>query len=104
MQDLYAVQKPTEAAELARRLAKLRGQIQPGDAAPVFRSDPPRWPADAAADIKEMVARLWLQQRSKLRGCDHALAVEMVDRRKGVGRDRHIRAVYRSKRRRASAR
>ena len=60
MQDLYAVSKPTEAIEFARRLAKLHGQIYPRDAAPVFGGDPPRRPADAAADIEEMVARPWL--------------------------------------------
>ena len=58
MQDVYLVGKPGKAVEFARRLAKPRCQIHSGDAAPVFRSDPPGRPTDAAADIEVIVTRL----------------------------------------------
>ena len=60
MQDLHTVGEPSKAIELARGLAELSSQIHPGDATPVFCGDPSGWSADAAADIEEGIAGLWL--------------------------------------------
>jgi hypothetical protein len=98
MQDLYAVSKAGKAVEFARRLAKPRCQIHSGDAAPILCGNPSGRPANAAADIEEVVARLWLQQRSELLGRHHTLSVEMVNRRQALGRDRHILPVHRPQR------
>src|SRR5262249_59186282 len=81
VQDLHPVGEPAKAVQLARRLAELRRQLHSGDAAPVFRSNPSGRSADAAADIEEVMAGLWLYQRGKLLGRHCALPVEMIDRR-----------------------
>jgi hypothetical protein len=96
MQDLHAVGKPTQTVQLARRLAELSGQIYSGDMAPVFGGDPPRWPADATADVEDVIARLWLQRRGKLLGLDRAPPVKVVDRRESVGCDTSGPCTFRS--------
>ena len=55
-----------------------------------FRCDPARRTADAAADIEDALAGPRIQQLGQLLGGDDAAAVEMVERRKGLRRDRDI--------------
>src|SRR5262249_36295423 len=90
--------EPGKVVELARRRAELRGQVHSGNPAPVFRSDPAGRPADPAADIEQIIARLWLEPSDQLLGCDRTLPVEMVYRREGLRRDRRVRAIRVSKR------
>src|SRR5262249_58084333 len=75
-----------------------RGRAPPGPRPPVFPSARGGRPADSAADIEQIIARLWLQPSDQLLGCDRTLPVEMVNRREGLRRDRHVRAIRVSKR------
>ena len=70
--------------------------------ASVFDGDPSGRPANVTADVEQAIASLGLQYCGRLLNRDHPLTPEMIDWRQGVGCDRHIQAVYRSKRSQSS--
>jgi hypothetical protein len=47
---------------------------------PIRTGNPSGWSADAAADVEQVIARLWLQHAGKLLGSNNASSMEMVDR------------------------
>src|SRR5580700_2186037 len=69
VQDAQAVAKSGRIVKFARGSAEFRRQIHPCNVAPEFRSKPPGWPADAAANVKQMVACHRLEQGGKFTGC-----------------------------------
>jgi hypothetical protein len=60
-----------------------------------FRGEPARRAADPRADIENVLAGPRLEQFDKLLGRDDAAAVEMVEHRQRLDRDRRVRAVRR---------
>jgi len=98
VQDLHTIGESSKVVEFARRRAELRSQVHSGNSATVFRSDPAGRPADTAADVEQIIARLWLEPSDQLLGRDHTPPMEMVNWREGLRRDRHVRAIHVSKR------
>jgi hypothetical protein len=98
VQDPHPVGKAGSSIELTCGEAKFWCQVHPGDAAPVFCSDPSGWAGNAATDIEQVIARLWLHHRDEFLGRNDASPVKMIDRREGIWSDCNVRSGDISKR------
>ena len=90
--DVDAAGHPGGGVQRLGGAAELGGEVDAGDlAAEEHRRDPPRRPADAAADIEDALAGARLEQRHQLARRRHAAAVEMVQRSQRIRRDGRVR-------------
>jgi hypothetical protein len=97
--DADAVGESAGHGQRPRSDTEIRGQIDHGHHAAASRSDPPRGPADAAADVEYLFSWLRGEQRDKILRRFDTAAVKVVHWRQRIRGDRRTGATLGAQRR-----